>query len=98
MTRQNHSCYEEGAGEGLLVTRILLYLPRYKKSGKFRPALWDAYTLVLWALASNQSVGRCYSQASYARGDVNSPLQKRVAPNYAGGAKGVIEYGMCSTT
>jgi hypothetical protein len=30
MTRQNHSHYEQGAGEGLLVTRILLYLPRYK--------------------------------------------------------------------
>ena len=26
-------------GEGLLVTLILLYLPTYKKSGKFRPAL-----------------------------------------------------------
>ncbi len=26
-------------GEGLLVARLLLYLPRYKKSGKFRPAL-----------------------------------------------------------
>jgi len=25
------SHYEQGAGEGLLVTRILLYLPRYKK-------------------------------------------------------------------
>ena len=30
---------EPGAGEGLLLTRILLYLSTYKKSGKFRPAL-----------------------------------------------------------
>ena len=26
--RQNHGHYEQGAGEGLSVTRILLYLPR----------------------------------------------------------------------
>ena len=26
------SHYEQGGGEGLLVNRILLYLPRYKKS------------------------------------------------------------------
>ena len=29
-SRQNHGHYEQGAGEGLSVTRILLYLPRYK--------------------------------------------------------------------
>jgi len=28
---QNNCRYEQGAGEGLLVTRILLHLPRYKK-------------------------------------------------------------------
>jgi hypothetical protein len=58
----------------------------------------DVYTLVLRTFASKQSVVWRYQQASYARGDVNAPLQKRIPTNYAGGAKGVIEYGMCSTT
>jgi hypothetical protein len=49
-------------------------------------------------LASKQSLVWRYPQASYARGVVNAPLQKRIQTNYAGGAKGVIEYGMCSTT
>ena len=31
------SHYEQGAGEGLLRTRILLYLPKYKKRNSDRP-------------------------------------------------------------
>jgi hypothetical protein len=31
LARQNHSHYGQGAGEGLLVTWMLLCLPRYKK-------------------------------------------------------------------
>ena len=31
LARQKHCRYEQGAGEGLLLTRILLYLPTYKK-------------------------------------------------------------------
>ncbi len=41
------SHYEQGAGEGLLVTRILLYLPRYKKSFHQEVSLYTTEAAVL---------------------------------------------------
>ena len=60
MTRQKHCRYEQGAGEGLLATRILLYPDSYK-IGQIEPVLAATAAASNYAMKTVWDLGQCHT-------------------------------------